>query len=137
MSNISLNFVLSVLRIFQGHVSIDFRGNTDEESVAEFFNDSMSSEESQSQRSFSINYKTGKAFNGSDNRNFITEIENKKTTNKDKIDISFTSVIDNENFNNSSDHIKNDKKESLIDRKISKTVSNLNERKTSKKSSKI
>lgn len=56
-ANLALNAILSIFRIFQGHTSINFIGNFQEEnSQVSFLNESYTA----SERSFSFDYRTGK-----------------------------------------------------------------------------
>jgi hypothetical protein len=124
--NISLNLVLSIIRIFQGHMKISIKMKPEEES-GDFFNDSMSSCESQ--RSYSINYKAGKEILRVNNQDVIVEVYNKAIHNSD---FDANPSVENKNNSEGSDF---NLKESLLGRKTSKTVVNINSttlRKTSK-----
>ena len=123
--NISLNLVLSIIRIFQGHVKISIKIKPEEES-GDFFNDSMSSCESQ--RSYSIKNKGGKEILGVDNQDVIVEVFNKAIQYSD-----FGANPSIVNYNNREGSYFN-LKESLLGMKTSKTVVSINSAPLKKKS---
>jgi len=126
ISNVSLNFVLSVLRIFQGHISIDLISNN-EETNNDFFPDSMSIDESR--RSYSINYKKINHFSADNSNDVIVEIDDKNMLKKELLE---DLIIKEDNFNfdeqfkikNKNDINNQNIIENHLGRNTSKTVSN-------------
>lgn len=133
--NISLNLVLSIIRIFQGHVNINIISRKEDESGIDFFNDSISVCESQ--RSYSINYQVGKIGSSEDNQDVIVDFSgsgsNKNGHKSDFVNVENPYALNKISLEGSGSG--GDIKESLLGRKTSKTVVNGNSaplRKTSK-----
>ena len=129
--NISLNLVLSIIRIFQGHVKINIKIEPVEES-GNILNDSNDSNDSiiscKSQRSYSIKNKGGKEILGVDNQDVIVEVFNKAIQYSD-----FGANPSIVNYNNREGSYFN-LKESLLGMKTSKTVVSINSAPLKKKS---